>query len=197
MDPIILIPLVIYVIVMSITPGPNTLMLATAGLNFGVASCLPHVFGITFGLSVQLLLTGFGLGAVFAAQPRFQIVLKIVGTAYLLWLSWRLWRAGSPTTKQEAHPISFFEAAAFQFVNPKAWLIAVTICAVFLVQTKPMILQIAAFSLTFLVVGAPCMLAWAFFGASMHRIASDPQKLRWINRSFAGLAALTGGLFWI
>lgn len=197
MDPTALFPLAIYAIVMSITPGPNTLMLATSGLNFGVASCLPHILGIIFGLSFQLLLTGIGLGAVFGAEPRIQIVLKIVGTAYLLWLSWRLWGAESSTRKGEVRPISFFEAAAFQFVNPKAWLIAITICAVFMVQNNPIMLQIAAFSLTFLIVGAPCMLAWAVFGASMHRITSDARKLRWINRSLAGLAALTGGLFWI
>lgn len=197
MDISVLIPLAMFAFVMSITPGPNNVMLAASGLNFGITASLQHIFGILFGLSLQLLVTGAGLGGVFHTAPRVQLALKIVGTAYLLWLSLRLWRAGSGAGKTAVRPMNFPEAAAFQFVNPKAWLISVTACAAFLVPDRPVVLQSVIFGLVFLILGAPCMLIWASFGAGMSRMISDSEKLRLMNRAFAVLTALTGGMFWI
>lgn len=197
MEPSALAPLAMYIFVMSITPGPNNMMLATSGLSFGITRSVPHVLGITAGVTLQLILTGFGLGAVFAAEPAIQLSLKAFGSAYLFWLSWRLWQAGPPERVASARSISFREAAVFQFINPKAWLIAVTICSVFLNPQYPPILQIAAFSLAFLAVGGPSMLVWVCFGASVRRLTADMRQIRLINRIMAGLTATTGALFWI
>lgn len=192
-----LVPLAIYIFVMTITPGPNNMMLASSGLAFGIGRCVPHILGITSGVALQLLLTGFGLGTIFVAEPAIQFALKVFGTAYLFWLSWRLWQAGAPEKVSSPRPISFREAAVFQFINPKAWLIAVTICSVFLNAQYSMLLQITVFSLAFLVVGAPSMLVWVCFGASVRRLTTNSHRIRRINRIMAGLTAITGAMFWL
>ncbi|MGC9369740.1 MAG: LysE family translocator [Paracoccaceae bacterium] len=192
-----LVPMAMYIFVMSITPGPNNMMLATSGLSFGISRSVPHILGITAGVALQLVFAGLGLGAVFAAEPAIQLSLKVIGTAYLLWMSWRLWRAGAPDPAPAARSISFGEAAVFQFINPKAWLIAVTMCSAFLIPKSPLIWQVAVFSLAFLVVGGPSMFVWACLGAGLRRIAADAWRVRRINRILAGLSAMTGVLFWI
>ncbi|QKV18278.1 LysE family translocator [Oricola thermophila] len=192
-----LVPLAIYIFVMTITPGPNNMMLASSGLVFGIGRSVPHILGITSGVALQLLLTGFGLGTIFAAEPAIQFALKVLGTAYLFWLSSRLWQAGAPESVSSPRPINFREAAVFQFINPKAWLIAVTICSVFLSSQYSMLLQITVFSLAFLAVGAPSMLAWVCFGASVRRLTTNSHRIRLINRIMAGLTAFTGAMFWM
>jgi len=197
MEPTSLAALAIYAFVMSITPGPNNLMLTTSGLIFGMARTWPHILGIPFGVAVQLSAVGAGLGAVFAIEPRLQVALKLVGTLYLLWLAAKLWRAAELRDASMAAPISFFQAAAFQFVNPKAWLIAVTVIAAFVAPGEGYVGRLALVCLVFAVVGIPCMSVWAAFGAGLRKVLRDPRKLLMVNRTMAGLAALTAGLFWL
>lgn len=189
--------LALYAFVMTITPGPNNLMLTTSGLVFGMARTWPHILGIPFGVAVQLMSVGAGLGAVFALEPRIQIFLKIIGTAYLLWLAYKLWRAAEMPDASLAKPVSFFQAAAFQFVNPKAWLIAVTVIAAFISPDNGYLIQLVFASAIFTVVGIPCLVVWAAFGAGLRQVLHDPSKLLLINRSMSALAALTAGLFWL
>lgn len=189
--------LVLYAFVMSITPGPNNVMLTTSGLIFGMARTWPHILGIPFGVAVQLIVVGSGLGAVFALEPRIQTVLKVVGTAYLLWMAWKLWRAGEMPDASLARPVSFFQAAAFQFVNPKAWLIAVTVVATFVSPGDGYVARLGLVCAAFAVIGTPCMAIWAAFGAGLRKILHDPSKLILINRVMAALAAVTAGLFWL
>ncbi|RAH96096.1 LysE family translocator [Acuticoccus sediminis] len=189
--------LALYTVVMSITPGPNNVMLTTSGLAFGMRRTWPHLLGIPFGVTVQLVTVGTGLGAVFAFEPRIQLGLKLVGTLYLLWLAGKLWRAAELRDAPLARPIGFGEAAVFQFVNPKAWLIAVTVVASFLAPGEGYTVRLALVCAVFTVVGLPCMAVWAAFGAGLRKMLRDPEKLRFLNRAMAALAALTAGLFWI
>lgn len=189
--------LVLYAFVMTITPGPNNLMLTSSGLIFGLGRTWPHILGIPFGVAVQLAAVGAGLGAVFALEPRIQLVLKVTGTLYLLWLAAKLWRAAEVGDASLSKPVSFFQAAAFQFVNPKAWLIAVTVIAVFVTPGESYGVQIALASAAFAIVGIPCLAVWAAFGAGLRQVLHDPAKLLLINRILAALAALTAGLFWL
>ncbi len=189
--------LVLYAFVMSITPGPNNVMLTTSGLIFGMARTWPHILGIPFGVAVQLVVVGSGLGAVFALEPRIQTVLKVVGTLYLLWMAWKLWRAGEMPDASLARPVSFFQAAAFQFVNPKAWLIAVTVVATFVSPGDGYVTRLGLVCAAFAVIGTPCMAVWAAFGAGLRKILHDPSKLILVNRIMAALAAVTAGLFWL
>lgn len=196
MDIATIFSLALYAFVMSITPGPNNVMLTSSGLLFGIRRTVPHILGIPFGVTLQLCLTGAGLGAVFAVEPRLQLVLKICGTLYLLWLAVKLWRAGDLKEPGAARPISFLQAAAFQFINPKAWLIAITVIATFISPGDHYWLQIALGCLVFTITGVPSMAVWAIFGSALKSILHDRKKLRLINRTMAGIAALTAALFW-
>ncbi|MFZ5739890.1 threonine/homoserine/homoserine lactone efflux protein [Rhodopseudomonas thermotolerans] len=189
--------LALYTFVMCITPGPNNLMLTTSGLIFGMARTCPHILGIAFGAATQLIAVGAGLGAVFAVEPRLQIGLKLIGSLYLLWLAGKLWRAAELRGAALVAPVTFFQAAAFQFVNPKAWLIAVTVIAAFVSPGDGYALRIALVCAVFAIVGTPCLAVWAAFGAGLRRILHDPAKLLFINRTMAALSAITAGMFWL
>ncbi|MDF1749287.1 MAG: LysE family translocator [Alphaproteobacteria bacterium] len=189
--------LALYAFIMSITPGPNNVMLTNSGLIFGMTRTWPHILGIPFGVSVQLIAVGAGLGALFEVEPRIQLILKVVGTVYLLWLAYKLWRAAELQDNTVSKPITFLQAAAFQFVNPKAWLIAVTVIAAFVTPGDGYSLRIAMVCGVFTVVGTPCMSLWAAFGASLRQIMHNPRKLLFINRTMSTLAAVTAGLFWL
>ncbi|MGO4841915.1 LysE family translocator, partial [Rhizobiaceae sp. 2RAB30] len=112
----------------SVTPGPNNLMLLASGVNFGFQRTVPHMLGIGAGFLVLLLSIGLGLGALLSAYPALHLALKFAGGAYLLYLAWRIAmsRSLSDSRGEKARPMSFLEAAAFQWVNPKAWMIALT-----------------------------------------------------------------------
>ena len=128
-DPV---PFVTYTLVMSITPGPNNVMLTASGANFGFRRTLPHIFGIVFGFIVQLLAVCAGLSALFIRWPRLQSALAWVGAAYLLYLGWQMLGHGEAESREAHHPVTFVQAALFQFLNPKAWVMTVTAATLFL-----------------------------------------------------------------
>lgn len=189
--------LALYAFVMSITPGPNNVMLTTSGLIFGMRRTWPHILGIPFGVAVQVCALGAGFGAVFAVEPRIQVGLKVAGTLYLLWLAHKLWRAAEIRDASIAHPITFFQAAAFQFVNPKTWLAVGTAVAAFVTPGEGYATRLVLVCGVFAVIGTPCLTLWAGFGAGLRQILTDPVKLLRVNRTMAVLAAITAGLFWL
>src|SRR5690348_1625052 len=123
---------VTYSFVMSITPGPNNVMLTASGANFGFRRTVPHIAGIVAGFSVVLLAVCAGLDAIFTRWPNLQVVLRWAGAAYLVYLSWRILRAGEASRGHSPKPLTLLEAAAFQFLNPKAWIMTLTAAAMFL-----------------------------------------------------------------
>lgn len=156
---------------MSITPGPNNLMLAASGLAFGMRRTVPHMLGISVGFSTLLIASGLGVGTLMTAVPGTALVLKLLGTGYLIYLTWRMRHAFSiQSDKRLARPMSFVEASLFQYVNPKGWLAALTGVAVFLPGEAIRLTGIALFVGVFLVVGVPCIATWAALGTAVRRL---------------------------
>lgn len=188
----LLLALIAYSLVTSITPGPNNLMLLASGVNFGFRRTVPHIFGIGAGFLVLLLAVGLGLGALLVAFPQLHLGLKIAGGVYLLYLAYRIAMSRSLSSKNgsDAQPMTFLQAAAFQWVNPKAWMIAVTGMAVYTDPVSPMasMLIVAA---VFAAVNLPSVSSWAAFGTMLRGFLSDPVRLKWFNIAMGVLLAAT------
>ncbi|RWL03362.1 MAG: LysE family translocator [Mesorhizobium sp.] len=184
--------LLVYAFVTSITPGPNNFMLLASGVNFGFSKTIPHMLGISIGFLVLLLAVGFGLGAVLIAFPVLHTALKVAGGVYLLYLAWKIAMSRSLSGKGEAkaRPMRFIDAAAFQWVNPKAWVMAITAMAVYAVPEHPF-LSVALVSIAFTVVNLPSVSVWAGFGTALRGFLSDPLRLKWFNIAMGVLLAAT------
>lgn len=181
---------------MAATPGPNNVLLMSSGLVFGFRKTWPHLLGIPAGLALQLWLTGSGLGLVFILDPRFQIMLKIAGSLYMLWLVLGVWKSSGIRRYNAANPIRFRQAVAFQFVNPKAWLISITVVSAFLPPGEGYASRLAIVSLICALVGLPCMAVWVVLGASLRPWLQNCLAARWTRRSMAVLTASSTFLFW-
>ncbi|MBE7184963.1 MAG: LysE family translocator [Methylobacterium mesophilicum] len=178
--------LLAYAFVTSITPGPNNFMLLASGVNFGFARTIPHMLGIGVGFFSLLVGVGLGLGALLVAFPVLHSALKIVGGAYLLYLAWRIATARSlgKGAEAKARPMRFIEAAAFQWVNPKAWIMALSGMAVYTDPGSPF-LSVWLIALAFALVNVPCVSSWAGFGVALRGFLADPARLRWFNLAMA------------
>jgi threonine/homoserine/homoserine lactone efflux protein len=183
--------LLIYAFVASVTPGPNNFMLLTSGVNFGFWRTL-HILGIATGFMTLLLATGFGLGAVLAAYPSLHLSLTIAGGAYLLYLALKIAMSRSMGGKYEekSRPMKFLEAAAFQWVNPKAWVMAVTAMAVYSNPERPF-LSVLLITSAFSLVNLPSVSSWAGFGMALRGFLADPTRLKWFNIAMGVLLAAT------
>ena len=171
-----------YAFVTSISPGPSNFLLLASGANFGFARTLPQVLGITVGFTSLLLGVGLGPGALLAAYPPLHWALKIAGGAYLLYLAWRIGTSRSLGRDGAlgARPLTFLESAAFQWVNPKAWIVAVTTMAIYTSPDAPF-LSVALIGCAFALVNLPSVSAWAGFGTGLRAFLSDPVRLKWFN----------------
>ncbi len=180
-----LLPLVTYSIVMSSTPGPNNLMLTTSGANFGFRRTLPHILGISAGMTVQTIVTCLGLGSLFVAFPMLHNVLRVAGALYLLVLAWKL--AGSAISNVSlARPLSFWQAAGFQAVNPKSWIKSVTIASVFMPTGMGVVPGTLLVTFITVSIGMPCVSVWALFGVAIRRLLTDLRRRRVFNVIMAG-----------
>lgn len=184
--------LVVYAFVTSITPGPNNFMLLASGVNFGFARTIPHMLGIGAGFLSLLLAVGFGLGAVLTAFPALHSLLKVAGGAYLLYLAWKvaMSRALGAEGETGGRPMRFVEAAAFQWINPKAWVMAITAMAVYTNVERPF-LSVVLISLAFALVNLPSVSTWAGFGMALRGFLADPVRLKWFNIAMGLLLAAT------
>src|SRR3712207_1250882 len=118
--------LVSFAFVAAMTPGPNNIMLTASGVNFGFARTVPHMLGICAGFVALVLSVGIGVGAAFTTLPALQTVLKVIGAGYMLWLAWKVATAApADSDEQRSSPLTFWQAVAFQWVNPKGWVMAV------------------------------------------------------------------------
>lgn len=184
-----LLPLALFAFVSSITPGPNNIMLTSSGILFGFLRSVPHMLGVTIGFAVMLALCAVGVGGLVMTVPSIHVILKVFGSAYLLYLAWQLRRMSFRQDEDvRAEPMSFTGAALFQFVNPKAWVMALTGTSAFLPLVQPVWLAIAIFCLVFSLINLPCVSVWAGTGAALRRYLAEP---RW-QRLFCGvMVALT------
>ncbi|MFD2237324.1 LysE family translocator [Aureimonas populi] len=178
----VLVALVTFAFVSSVTPGPNNFMLMTSGVNFGFRRTLPHMFGIAGGFCSLLLAVGFGLGALIHAFPALEMAMKVASAAYLAFLAWKIAFSGAPGDKGEkaARPLTFMEAAAFQWVNPKAWAMALVAMGAYVSVEAP-ILSVLIVALAFVVVNFPSVSIWTLFGMGLRRFLSNEKRLRAFN----------------
>lgn len=191
MSPEIFAALLVFAFVTSITPGPNNLMLLASGVNFGFRRTVPHMLGIGAGFLLLLLAVGFGLGAVVARFPALHTGLKVIGGLYLLYLAWRIAMSRAiGEARGTGRPLSFLEAAAFQWVNPKAWVMALAAMAAY---TDPdrYTTSVLLVGFAFAVVNLPSVSAWAGFGAALRSWLADPARLKWFNLVMAMLLVLS------
>ena len=171
-----------FAFVSSVTPGPNNFMLLASGVNFGFRRTIPHMLGIGAGFVALLFAVGLGLGALLTAYPGLNLALKIAGGAYLLYLAWRIAMARSLGAEKDAstRPMTFLEATAFQWVNPKAWVMAVTAMALYTSAEQPFS-SIVLVALIFGIVNLPSVSVWTAFGTALRGFLSDPVRLKWFN----------------
>lgn len=179
-----------YMGVMSITPGPNNIMLTASGVNFGFRRSLPHMLGITVGCAVQLLLCAALYGAIAERLGEVRPWLAVIGCGYLFWLSVQLARAGAPERREAAQPMSFVAAALFQWVNPKAWVMVLNACVLFLPRDSHAS-TLAAMALLSMSVNLPCIAVWAWGGDQLRHWLQQAWALRLFNLAMAVLLAGT------
>jgi len=179
--------LAVFALVSSITPGPNNMMLMSSGANFGFKRTIPHMLGVGLGFSFMLMLVGVGLIEVFDRYPISHDILKVVSISYLLYLAFKIATSVSidKQNSSNAKPISFLQAAAFQWVNPKAWTMALTAISVY--SPSRSLESIAIISLIFCLVNIPSVSVWAVLGQQLSRILSSATRLRAFNWTMAGL----------
>jgi threonine/homoserine/homoserine lactone efflux protein len=184
-------PFVTYTFVMSITPGPNNLMLTASGANFGFRRTVPHILGVGVGFVVQLLAVCAGLSALFARWPALQSALGWVGAAYLLYLGWQLLGRSEAEARASRRPVTFLEAAMFQFLNPKAWVMTLTAATLFLPQDLGLLLRGGYMAGIMEGIGLPCMMVWALFGSSLRGLLAAPRAALAFNVAMALALATT------
>lgn len=183
--------LLLFAFTTSITPGPNNMMLFASGVNFGFRRTIPHMFGIGAGFLSLLLGVGLGLGALLHMVPAVYTALKFAGGAYLVWIAWKIGTSRSLSEGTSGlKPMSFLGAAAFQWVNPKAWVMAVTAMATY---TNPelYLASVLLVGLAFAAVNVPSVSTWAGFGSALREWLSDPVRLKWFNITMALLLVLS------
>lgn len=179
-----------FALVSSITPGPNNMMLMASGANFGFWRSLPHMFGIGIGFTVMIVLVGLGLIGLFDAVPASYQLLKIFSVGYLLWLAWKIANAAPPVAGAAAGtPMTFVQAALFQWVNPKAWSMALTAITAYAPErTVWSILIVAA---VFGAINLPSVSVWTVLGQQIRRVLNRPAWLRAFNIGMAILLVLS------
>jgi threonine/homoserine/homoserine lactone efflux protein len=179
--------LVSFCFVSSITPGPNNMMLLSSGATFGVRRTVRHIAGISGGCALMVLVLGGMLVGVVGRLPGLFTALHVVSTVYLLWLAWRIATSVGPhAASNRARPFGVFEAAAFQWVNPKAWAMVLGAVTSF-ARPEHLAVDVPLIASVLVVVGMPCIVLWAGFGQMLNRFLSDPKMLRVFN---VGMAAL-------
>lgn len=177
----LLLALLTFTFVSSITPGPNNIMLMTSGVNFGFRRTIPHILGIELGFGILLLSVGIGLGALIHAVPGVSLAMKVLSATYLLWLAWKVaFAKAASETAAEARPVTFLQAAAFQWVNPKAWAMSLVAMGAYVRMEAPL-LSVVAVTSAFMIVGVPAAAIWTGFGMGLRQFLSDPRRLRIFN----------------
>ena len=181
---------VAFTVSMSATPGPNNTMVMASGAAWGWRRTLPHMAGVALGFPAMLLAVAFGAGEVLRSRPWLHDGLRWIGAAYLLWLAWQIATA-RPVAPGEggggSRPLGFTRAALFQWVNPKAWIIAVGAVVTYTTSGTAVVAEVMALALIFIVVALPCLAAWTLAGVGAARLLRTPAALRWFNLLLAGL----------
>lgn len=191
LTPELLAALTLFAFVSSITPGPNNTMLMASGANFGFRATIPHGLGVSLGFFLLVMAVGLGLGGLFAAYPPLHDILTVIGTLYLLWLAWKIASSkGLGMGQAGARPQTFLQAAAFQWVNPKGWAMALGAVTAY-APRENYVLNILLVSAIFTAVNLPCVMTWTGFGVGLRRFLDKPVVLRGFNIGMALLLVVS------
>ncbi|WAJ39687.1 LysE family translocator [Pseudomonas sp. GOM7] len=186
MTPELLLAFVAFALVTSITPGPNNMMLLASGVNFGIRRSLPHMLGISLGFMLLVIAVGMGLGQLFERLPLLHEVLRYGGAAYLLYLAWKIAQAGAPQGRDTpgAKPFTFLQAAAFQWVNPKAWIMAIGAITTY-TPHEGFFTNVLLIAALFALVNCPSVGLWTVAGSLLRNWLDNPRALRAFNIAMA------------
>ena len=191
-------PLLTFAIAATGTPGPNNIMLTASGANFGYRRSLPHIFGIMIGFPSMVLAVGLGLGQVFTAYPQLHQGLKWVGSGYLLFLAWKIATAARPKSATgEAKPFTFIQAALFQWVNPKAWIMSVAALTAYTTGEGSYVVEAFMVAGVFFAVSFPLISLWCLFGAWIGRWLKSQRALMVFNGIMSALIVASIALLYI
>lgn len=178
----------------AVTPGPNNTISTLSGATFGFRRTLPQMLGVTAGYPLMFAALGLGMGEVFRYLPWLHNTMRYAGAAFLLYLAWKLVRANAPETAGTVKPVGFIEALVFQWLNPKAWSIALGAIAAFTTPglTAPAFLwEVAVFTAISALITFPSLTVWALFGVAISAILKDDRKRRLVNYSLAAVLVLS------
>lgn len=172
--------LFLFTLIMTITPGPNNMLLTLSGSQFGYKKTLPFIGGIVLGILSQLFLSALGLGLIFERFPYFQKILKVVGTAYILYLAYKIafTKKRKSTHKVAEKPLGYFQGAAFQYMNPKAYIMTVTAISVYSTPGEKYIYSVGVIIMTFTLVTPFSISLWAGFGSLLGRVSGGDQSIK-------------------
>ena len=185
------IALVSFYFVMYVTPGPNNAMVLTSGIKFGFSKTIPHMSGITIGHVLQVIVVCLGLGKIFEMFPEFQNILKIICSAYLLYLGYKIIGSFSKIKEDGSRPLNFYEAALFQIVNPKAWTISTMVASGFLPKNENLFISILFISITALIICPISISVWAAFGSGIRNLVKNNKKKAIVEYFLAILLLIT------
>lgn len=167
-------------------------MIMTSGMNYGTRQSIPHFLGICLGFPLMVLFVGLGLGAVFDLFPVLHDIIKVLGVAYLLYLAWLIAKsAPADLNGGKSRPLTFIQSALFQWVNPKAWIMATGAVAAYTTVSGDVFLQVIVIALAFLVAAIPCVGVWLFFGVRLKKVLQQPSYQRAFNITMALLLVLS------
>jgi len=171
----------VFAFVISITPGPNNTMVLASGANFGFRPTIPHLLGIDLGFAIMIIAVGLGIGSLFTAFPILHTALRYGGALYLLYLAWKIASSGGPNTEGgRKQPMTFLQAAIFQWVNPKGWIAAIGAVATYTPENG-FFVNLLIVTFVFALVMGPCISLWAAVGTALRKFLSNPAYLRAFN----------------
>jgi len=192
-----LLALVGFSFVASVTPGPNNILLWASGATFGLRRTIPHILGSALGLGTMALAVAAGLGALLASVPQLAILMKVAGSAYLVYLAWQIVRSPAFAAGSVARPFGVIAAASFQWLNPKAWIFALGAITTFRPVAMPLVLGSVLVTLVMMAVIVPSATIWAVGGGVLGRIARDERARRLLAGVMAILVLATVVSVWI
>ncbi|MGB1961868.1 MAG: LysE family translocator [Candidatus Puniceispirillaceae bacterium] len=186
-----LLAVITFAMVTAFTPGPNNLMLAASGANFGFRRTVPHIAGITIGFMTVFLAAGAGLASLFAALPQLYDLLKILSVLFLIYLAWRIGSAGRVERRDRDRPLSFTQAALFQAVNPKGVSVIISTVSAYTSDAHSLASEISVLLIVFVLTTIGATTSWCLFGTAIARIFTTRRKLRMFNVTMAFLLILS------
>jgi threonine/homoserine/homoserine lactone efflux protein len=189
-----LLSIISFAIATAFSPGPNNLMLLSSGLTFGYRKTIPHILGILIGFPIMVMAVGSGVERVFELFPKLYDVLKVLGLCYLLWMAWQIANSSgtlSGADEKRAKPFTFVQAALFQWLNPKAWIMAITATTSFTSSSANLFVQIMIIAFIYLIIGLGSTNSWTLGGLFLQKIISNERRVKVFNVAMAILIVVS------